>query len=174
MDDERVQKIQDSISTAKGILSQEGVRDFASTLPNDKKFHAALQGYSNNVARTTGTRSVDDLVSHVYKHVAKRKVSDRLKQKELESHLDMIGSNRDHFESIFTAHNNLTNAKHEMTGHLRDHHDLFDIRPHREEEHEGIVANSNSTGTTAKFVPEGPEGFAAKNKARTAELQKGR
>jgi len=62
-----------------------------------------------------------------------------------------------------------------MTGHLKDHHDLFDIRPHRDEEHEGIVATSNSTGTTAKFVPEGPDGFAAKNAARSAELRsKGR
>ena len=119
-------------------------------------------------------RSTDDLVKHVGTHVARRKVSDRLKQKELESHMQKIEDNREHFDSLFSAHNNLTDVKHHMTQHLRNHHDSFDIRPHREEEHEGIVANSNSTGTTAKFVPEGPEGFAAKNKARTAELQKGR
>ena len=59
-----------------------------------------------------------------------------------------------------------------MTGHLRDHHDLFDIRPDRDDEHEGIVANSGETGTTAKFVPEGPAGFAAKNAARSNELRK--
>jgi hypothetical protein len=175
MSDDRVQKIQQSIGTAKAILNDEGLKTFASTLPDDKKFHSALQGYSNHVARTSGVRSTDDLIQHVQKHVNRRKVSDRLKQKELESHTQKIEDNRQHFDALFSAHNNLTNAKHEMTGHLKDHHDLFDIRPHRDEEHEGIVATSNSTGTTAKFVPEGPDGFAAKNAARSAELRsKGR
>lgn len=172
MEDETAGQIQQNIGTAKAILDDQGLRNFASTLPQDKKFHAALQGYSNHVARTSGVRSTDDLINHVQTHVNKRKVSDKLKQKELESHLGFIDQNRQHFDALFNAHNLLTQSKHTMMDHLAAHHHVFDIKPHRDEEHEGIVATSGDTGTMAKFVREGPGGFAEKNAARTAELRK--
>jgi len=77
-----------------------------------------------------------------------------------------------HFDALFNAHNLLTQSKHAMMDHLAAHHHVFDIKPHRDEEHEGIVATSGDTGTMAKFVREGPGGFAEKNAARTAELRK--
>lgn len=172
MDDETAASVQQNIGTARALLDDQGLRNFTSALPEDKKLHAALQGYSNHVARTTGVRSTDDFVDHIHRHVGKRKVSDRLKQKELESHLRAIDDNRQHFDALFAAHNALTDAKHAMTGHLAAHHDLFDIKPHKDEQHEGMVAVSRGTGTVAKFVPEGPGGFAERNAARTAELRK--
>jgi hypothetical protein len=172
MGEEIAAQIQQNIGTARSILDDQGLRNFASTLPQEKKLHAALQGYSNNVARTSGVRSTDDFIEHINKHVARRKVSDRLKQKELESHLGNVEQNRQHFDALFNAHNLLTQAKHSMMDHVAAHHHAFDIKPHRDEEHEGLVATSNDTGTMAKFVREGPGGFAEKNAARTAELRK--
>jgi hypothetical protein len=172
MNDEVVTDIQTKMGTARAILNDQGLKNFASTLPDDKKFHAALQGYSNHVTRTSGVRSTDDLAKHVATHVARRKVSDGLKKKELDSHMQKIEDNREHFDALFGVHNILTDVKHHMTGHLKDNQDLFDIRPYKDGQHEGIVATSGETGTTAKFVPEGPDGFAAQNAARSNELRK--
>ena len=86
--------------------------------------------------------------------------------------MQKIEDNREHFDALFGVHNILTDVKHHMTGHLKDNQDLFDIRPYKDGQHEGIVATSGETGTTAKFVPEGPDGFAAQNAARSNELRK--
>ena len=164
-------KIQQHLGTASAMLDDDGVREFSSTLPDNKKFHTALQAYSNHVARTSGVRSSDDFREFVKGHVAKRKVSAGLRERELEDHTRTIEDNLQAIDSLFGAHNELTSAKHHMIDHLRDHHDRFDITPHDDHEHEGIVGTHGETGVMSKFVREGPGGFAEKNAARSAELR---
>lgn len=171
MADEVATKVQQHLGTARAFLDDDIVREFASTLPDNKKFHNALQTYSNHIARTSGERSSDDFKEFVGKHVARRKVSAGLKERELADHMETIENNIGAIDSLFGAHNEMTTAKHHMIDHLADHHDQFDIAPHRGEEHEGIVATDTNSETTAKFVREGPGGFAEKNAARTAILR---
>ena len=167
-------ELQKNIGGAKMILDDEELQSFAADLPLNKKLHTALQSYSDHSTRTTGERSTSDFGAFLLKHMGKRRVSARLKKEELESHMATIGDNKHHFDSLFGAHNMLTNAKNIMLDHLAGHNHLFNIQPHRDHEHEGLVATSGETGTMAKFVREGPNGFSAKNQERSLALGKSR
>ena len=147
-------------------------------------FHAFLKHYSNNMARTTGTRSVESLKKHADKirdkelkdaqkeAVKKGKTFDpnskkvqNINEKHRAFH-DFIKKNQKSFNKVFQAHNHITHAKHTILDHFRDHEHQFDVQTHGGEEHEGLV--SVTGGTMAKLVREGPGGFPEKNVANAA------
>ena len=160
----RKDSIAQHIGQAEELLGDENTKAFAGRIPENKKFHTMLQGYSNLMARTSGKRSIEDLKDFAGGFVAKRKVRPETQQKELDSHNEFIANNATQLDNLFTAHHHINHAKHHMLDVLKAHHDDFDIVPHGSHEHEGLVGHLGGK-TSAKFVREGPGGFSMKNAA---------
>ena len=159
----RRDSIAQHIGTAETILSDPVTRDFAASIPEDKNFHNMLQGYSNLIARTTGKRSVEDLKDFVGDYVGRTR-PESTRGKWAGKYMERINNNSTQLDNLFTAHHHINHAKHHLLDSFRAHHDDYEIKPHGGHEHEGLVSHINDL-TSAKFVREGPNGFAAKNAA---------
>tara|TARA_Y100000004_G_C8632321_1_gene293444 strand:- start:36 stop:512 length:477 start_codon:yes stop_codon:yes gene_type:complete len=152
-------------------MGSEGTAEFAQSLPQNKKFSTMIQAYSNHSARTDGKVSVDGLRTFMQGHVEKRKVSDGLKAKELESHTNLINDNEHHFTNILNAHNSLTSVTNEVSNALRNNASNFSLTPKPNKhysEHEGLVSSLEGH-TPVKFVRRGEQGFSRANKASGEE-----
>ena len=166
----RSEAITRDIGLADELTSNDDFKKFANGLPENKKFHTMLQAYSNKEARESGQLSTDGFRKFIPNYIDKRKVGIKTKHKEHIDHHNLVNDNEDHFDTLFGAHNASTSAMHGMLDHLRDNHHVTELEPHDDHEHEGLV-HTDEKGNMHKFVRRGPEGFAAKNAARTAELR---
>ena len=86
--------------------------------------------------------------------------------------MERINNNATQLDNLFTAHHHINHAKHHMLDSFRAHHDDYEIVPHAGHEHEGLVSHMNDR-VSAKFVREGPGGFAAKNAAAAERFKDG-
>jgi hypothetical protein len=180
------EKISYHIAQAKKYLDNNTVQ-FAKKIPTGElhpKFHEFIKHYSNNIARTTGVRSVSTLKKHADmlrdKELLKaRKDSEKQGKKfdpnskkvqnihaKHQAFHTIINDNEKHFNRLFQAHGHITQAKHTILDHFRNHEHQFDVKTHDNEEHEGLV--SVLRGSMAKLVREGPGGFPEKNVANAA------
>jgi len=166
----RHEAISRDMGLADELTSNDDFKKFANGLPENKKFHTMLQAYSNKEARESGQLSMDGFRKFIPNYIDKRKVGIKTKHKEHIDHHNLVNDNEDHFDTLFGAHNASTSAMHGMLDHLRDNHHVTELEPHEDHEHEGLV-HTDEKGNMHKFVRRGPEGFAAKNAARTAELR---
>lgn len=167
--------IESSITAARKILSNKDVSAFARSIPQDKKFHRMLQEYSNEAARTSGTRTVKGLMDFIPVHMAKasqKNLSDKTKEGMVSSFHKTIKENEHHLGALFTAHGHINTAKHHLLDQFGEHHGEFSLKTHGGEEHEGFVSSLGRPGKTetqAKFVREGPGGFPEKNVANAVK-----
>ena len=159
----RKDSIAQHIATAEEIMGDETTQAFARGIPEDKNFHKLVQGYSNQMARTSGRRSVEDFKDFVGDYVGRTR-PESTREKWSGNYMDRINNNSTQLDNMFTAHHHINHAKHHMLDSFRAHHDDYDIVPHAGHEHEGLVSHMNDR-TSAKFVREGPGGFSAKNAA---------
>tara|TARA_R100000458_G_scaffold57464_1_gene63713 strand:- start:682 stop:1887 length:1206 start_codon:yes stop_codon:yes gene_type:complete len=160
----RRDSIAQHIATAEELLQDETTRDFAASIPEDKNFHGLIQGYSNLIARTTGKRSVEDLKDFVGDYVGRTR-PESTRAKWAGKYMERINNNSTQLDNLFTAHHHINHAKHHLLDSHRGNHDQYEITPHGADEHEGLVSHLEGK-TSAKFVREGPGGFAAKNAQR--------
>ena len=168
---DRHHDINQHMSDARRSMGSEGTAEFAQSLPQNKKFSTMVQAYSNNSARTDGKVSVDGLRTFMQGHVEKRKVSDGLRAKELESHTNLINDNEHHFTNMLNAHNSLTSVTNEVSNSLRNNASNFSLTPKGNKhysEHEGLVSSLEGH-TPVKFVRRGEQGFSRANKASGEE-----
>ena len=160
-----------TIEFAKSILHGETTH---------KKFFDFLQQYSNHEARTSGSRDVDRMRSHVDEFMNKA-AQKNLKNADSNRKglLDAIDRNEHHFHNIFTAHNHITQAaNHILLGGVEKAKGQFAIRVHKDspyKRHEGIVSSDrDTTGRNAgdeiqaKLTVQGPTGFSKANKDNEA------
>ena len=159
----RRDSIAQHIGIAEKILSDSTTRKFAESIPEDKNFHGMLQGYSNLMARTSGKRSIEDLKDFVGDYVNRTR-PESTRGKWAAQYMDRINNNSTQLDNLFTAHHHINHAKHHMLDSFRAHHADYDLKPHGGHEHEGLVSHLDGN-ISAKFVREGPNGFAAKNAA---------
>jgi len=159
----RKDSIAQHINTAEQIMGDETTQAFARSIPEDKNFHKLVQGYSNLMARTSGKRSIEDFKDFVGDYVGRTR-PESTREKWSGKYMERINNNASQLDNLFTAHHHLNHAKHHMLDSFRAHHDDYDIVPHAGHEHEGLVSHLKGK-TSAKFVREGPAGFAAKNAA---------
>lgn len=181
------EKIQYHLSQAKKYLDG-GTAQFAKKIHSGelhKNLHDFVTNYSNNMARTSGVRSVSTMKKHVEtmrsKEIEKAKKEAAKNDKKFEpegkkaqnihakhdAFHSIINDHEDHFNKLFQAHNHITQAKHEILDSFRSHEHQFDVKTHENEEHEGLVSVHN--GSMAKLVREGPGGFPEKNVANAAK-----
>ena len=171
LSDDRHHDINQHMRDARRSMGSEGTAEFAQSLPQNKKFSAMMQAYSNHSARTDGKVSVDGLRTFMKGHVEKRKVSGGLKAKELDSHTSLINDNENHFTNMLSAHNSLTSVTNEVTNALRNNASNFSLTPKANKhysEHEGLVSSLEGH-TPVKFVRRGEQGFSRANKASGEE-----
>ena len=159
----RKDSIAQHLAQAEDILGDETTRAYAGRIPEDKNFHKLLQGYSNHTARTSGRRTLEGLKDFADGYVTKTR-PESTRGKWLKGHMKHINNNATQLDNLFTAHHHINHAKHHMLDSFRAHHDDYDIVPHGNHEHEGLVGHLKDK-TSAKFVREGPGGFSAKNAA---------
>lgn len=166
---ERNRTVQEHLQKAKAILGNTDVSRSLTALSRHKKMKDLLQTYSNEAARTSGTRSVDALKKFIPVYMGKttqKKLSEKTKKGMVQDFHSLIQDHHPHLEAAFTAHGHITSAKHALLDQFKEHTDQFNLKTHAGEEHEGLVSVLGKPGpmeTQAKFVREGPGGFPEKN-----------
>jgi len=170
MKQSRSEDIMRDMNLLDSHLSDENFVKFSNSLQDNKKLHTMLQGYLNKDAREKGEVSLDDFRKFIPDYIQRRKVGIKTKHQEHIDHHNFVNDNEDHFHTLFSAHNASTRAMHSMLDHLGDNHHVTNLNPMEGHEHEGMV-HTDENGVMSKFVRRGPQGFAAKNAARTEELR---
>jgi hypothetical protein len=175
-------KVSSHIEAAENAMTPETVEFAKSILHGDtthKKFFDFLQQYSNHEARTTGSRDVDRMRSHVDVYMNKS-AQKNLKNADSvrKGLLDAIDRNEHHFHNLFTAHNHITQAANHILGGVEKAKGQFAIRVHKDspyKRHEGIVSSDRDTKgrnagdeIQAKLTVQGPTGFSKANKDNEA------
>lgn len=184
MNPETSEEIQGNFNLTRALGDDEGYQEFASQLgsmaSSGHDLHKMMMMHTNDAARKTGERTTDNLMDFVRDRVTRsanalktQKGKDR-KMAELESHLSFIEENRPHFDAMYKAHSELTNAQHRLLRHHNDHNDQFPLQVHGEDpEQEGVV--STIDGQQVKFVSEG-EGISKTGRggmARRLQVKQG-
>lgn len=148
----RKETIAKHISSAEEIIKDPAINKFAkSIIEQPDNIKNSLQKYSINVSGTTGKRSVVDYKNFVSK------------DPDANSWVD---NNNEMLSKVFDAHHHLNHAKNHILDVFRSHQADYDIIPHGDNEHKGLV--SRIAGRPAvKFVRGGPGGFSAMNTVNT-------